>query len=128
LRPLLFAIAYRMLASASEAEDVLQEAYLRYRRALAAGTTIGSLKAYLSAVVTRLAMDHLRSARSRREEYVGIWIPEPLLTDRHGDDPAAQAELAEPVAMAFLLVLARLRPAESARVRLHYVHCHDGSD
>jgi len=121
LRPLLFAIAYRMLASASEAEDILQEAYLRYRRALAAGTEIGSLKAYLSAVVTRLAMDHLRSARARREEYVGIWIPEPLLTDRHGDDPAAQAELAESVSMAFLLVLERLSPVERAVFLLHDV-------
>ena len=78
LRPLLFAIAYRMLASVSDAEDVLQESYLRYRRALDEGTTIGSLKAYLSTIVTRLAMDHLRSAAQRREEYVGLWLPEPL--------------------------------------------------
>lgn len=125
LRPLLFAIAYRMLASASEAEDVLQEAYLRHRRALAAGTAIGSLKAYLSAVVTRLAMDHLRSARARREEYVGVWIPEPLLTDRDGDDPAAQAELAESVSMAFLLVLERLNPVERAVFLLHDVFGYD---
>ena len=125
LRPLLFAIAYRMLASASEAEDVLQEAYLRYRGALAAGTEIDSLKAYLSAVVTRLAMDHLRSAQARREEYVGVWIPEPLLTDRDGNDPAAQAELAESVSMAFLLVLERLNPVERAVFLLHDVFGYD---
>ena len=94
LRPLLFAIAYRMLASVSDAEDVLQDAYLRWRRAVDEGAAIVSLKAYLSTVVTRLAMDHLRSARARREEYVGLWLPEPLpassaepLVSTHGADP-----------------------------------------
>jgi RNA polymerase sigma-70 factor (ECF subfamily) len=129
LRPLLFAIAYRMLASVSDAEDVLQEAYLRYRRALDDGVVIASLKAYLSTVVTRLAMDQLRSARQRREEYVGVWLPEPLLTDgsaggltsREADDPLAHAEMADSLSMAFLLVLERLSPVERAVFLLHDV-------
>ena len=121
LRPLLFAIAYRMLASVSDAEDVLQEAYLRWRRAVDDGVEIESLKAYLSTVVTRLAMDHLRSAHARREEYVGLWMPEPLPTDATGDDPLARAELAESLSMAFLLVLERLSPVERAAFLLHDV-------
>src|SRR5215217_1752762 len=117
LRPLLFSIAYRMLASVSDAEDVLQEAYLRWRRALNDGVEITSLKAWLSTVVTRLAMDHLRSARVRREQYVGLWLPEPLPTDAAemfagtpGADPQERAELADSLSMAFLLVLERLSP------------------
>lgn len=135
LRPLLFAIAYRMLASVSDAEDVLQESYLRYRRALDEGTTIGSLKAYLSTVVTRLAMDHLRSATQRREEYVGLWLPEPLPTGApdvapgttRAADPLARAELSESLSMAFLLVLERLSPIERAAFLLHDVfgYTHD---
>ena len=128
LRPLLFAIAYRMLASVSDAEDVLQEAYLRWRRAVDDGIEIESLKAYLSTVVTRLAMDHLRSAHARREEYVGLWLPEPLPTDAprepggaRAGDPLARAELAESVSMAFLLVLERLSPIERAAFLLHDV-------
>jgi RNA polymerase sigma-70 factor, ECF subfamily len=80
LRPLLFSIAYRMVGSVSEAEDLVQEAFLRLHRALADGAEIASPKAYLSAVTTRLAIDHLRSARVRRERYVGAWLPEPLVT------------------------------------------------
>jgi RNA polymerase sigma-70 factor, ECF subfamily len=121
LRPLLFAIAYRMLASVSDAEDVLQEAYLRYRRALDDGVTVGSLKAYLSTIVTRLALDHAKSAQQRREEYVGVWLPAPLLVDEATDDPAARAELADSVSMAFLLVLERLDPVERAVFLLHDV-------
>ena len=121
LRPLLFAIAYRMLASVSDAEDVLQETYLRWRRAVSDGVEIESLKAYLSTVVTRLAMDHLRSAHARREEYVGLWLPEPLPTDASGDDPLARAELADSLSMAFLLVLERLSPVERAAFLLHDV-------
>src|ERR687893_988990 len=91
-RPLLFSIAYRMLGSVAEAEDVVQEAFLRYERVLAEGTGIESPKAYLSAVVTRLAIDELRSARARRETYVGTWLPEPLLTDApDAGNPAAHA-------------------------------------
>jgi RNA polymerase sigma-70 factor (ECF subfamily) len=118
LRPLLFSIAYRMLASVSEAEDVVQDAFLRYQRALADGAEIVSPKAYLSMVVTRLAIDRLRSARARRETYVGEWLPEPLLTD---DDPARHAEEADSLAMAFLLLLERLSPVERAVYLLHDV-------
>jgi RNA polymerase sigma-70 factor (ECF subfamily) len=117
LRPLLFSIAYRMLASVSEAEDVVQEAFLRYERALAEGTAIESPKAFLSAVVTRLSIDQLRSARARRETYVGEWLPEPLVTS--DDDPAAHAEEADSLSMAFLLLLERLSPVERAVFLLH---------
>jgi RNA polymerase sigma-70 factor, ECF subfamily len=118
LRPLLFSIAYRMLASVSEAEDVVQEAFLRYERALTEGTAIDSPKAFLSAVVTRLSIDELRSARVRRETYVGEWLPEPVLTE---DDPAARAEEADSLSMAFLLLLERLSPVERAVFLLHDV-------
>ena len=121
LRPLLFAIAYRMLASVSDAEDVLQEAYLRYRRAVDGGVEIASLKAYLSTIVTRLALDHAKSAQQRREEYVGVWLPTPLLGDDGADDPAARAELQDSLSMAFLLVLERLNPVERAVFLLHDV-------
>ena len=77
LRPLLFSIAYRMLGSVGEAEDIVQEAFLRFHRETEAGSGIDSPKAYLSAITTRLAIDHLRSARVRRERYVGTWLPEP---------------------------------------------------
>ena len=85
LRPLLFSIAYQMVGSASEAEDLVQEAYLRFHRAVAGGAEVDSPKAYLSAVTTRLAIDHLRSARVRREQYVGAWLPEPLVTGGKAD-------------------------------------------
>jgi len=110
LRPLLFALAYRMLSSVAEAEDVVQEAFLRWRRALQDGVAIASPKAYLSAVVTRLAIDELRSARARRETYSGQWLPEPLLTDEGAGDPAALAERSDSLSMAFLLLLERLTP------------------
>jgi len=134
LRPLLFAIAYRMLATVSDAEDVLQEAYLRWRRAVDDGVVIASLKAWLSTVVTRLAMDHLRSARARREEYVGLWLPEPLPTGApeefartYSPDPHERAELVDSLSMAFLLVLERLTPIERAAFLLHDVfgYTHD---
>jgi RNA polymerase sigma-70 factor (ECF subfamily) len=121
LRPLLFAIAYRMLSSVGEAEDVVQEAFLRYRRALDDGAAVESPKAYLSAVVTRLAIDELRSARARRETNSGQWLPEPLLTDEGAGDPAALAERADSLSMAFLLLLERLTPAERAVFLLHDV-------
>jgi RNA polymerase sigma-70 factor (ECF subfamily) len=110
LRPLLFAIAYRLLGSVSEAEDAVQETWLRYS---ASPTQPRSTKAFLSAVVTRISIDVLRSARSRREEYVGPWFPEPLLTDPY-EDPARSAELADSVSMAALLLLERLTPLERA--------------
>src|SRR5690606_37816827 len=109
-----------MLGTVSDAEDVVQEAFLRHQRALAEGTRIESTKAYLSAVVTRLSIDHLRSARVRRESYVGQWLPEPLLTD-DTEDPAGHAEQADSLSMAFLLVLERLNPVEQAVFLLHDV-------
>jgi RNA polymerase sigma-70 factor (ECF subfamily) len=110
LRPLLFAIAYRILGSVSEAEDAVQETWLRYSASPAQPT---STKAFLSAVVTRISIDVLRSARLRREEYVGPWFPEPLLTDPY-EDPARSAELADSVSTAALLLLERLSPLERA--------------
>jgi RNA polymerase sigma-70 factor (TIGR02957 family) len=110
LRPMLFAIAYRILGSVTEAEDAVQETWLRYQ-GYPASTT--SAKAFLSAVVTRVSIDVLRSARVRREEYIGPWFPEPLLTDPY-EDPARSAELADSVSMAALLLLERLSPLERA--------------
>jgi RNA polymerase sigma-70 factor, ECF subfamily len=110
LRPLLFAIAYRLLGSVSEAEDAVQETWLRYA---ASPAQPASAKAFLSAVVTRLSIDVLRSARVRREEYVGPWFPEPLLTDPY-EDPERSAELADSVSTAALLLLERLTPLERA--------------
>ena len=113
LRPLLFSIAYRMLGSATEAEDVVQEAFLRYHRETLEGTAVDSPKAYLSAITTRLCIDYLRSARARRESYVGTWLPEPLLTD---DDAETErhAETADSLSMGFLVLLERLSPVERA--------------
>ena len=113
-RPLLFSIAYRMIGSVSEAEDIVQEAFLRIHRAEAEGTRIESPKAYLSAVTTRLSIDHLKSARVRREQYVGQWLPEPLLTDDSAPDAAAHAETADSLSMAFLVLLESLTPVERA--------------
>ncbi|HZQ65048.1 MAG TPA: RNA polymerase sigma-70 factor [Gaiellaceae bacterium] len=122
LRPLLFSIAYRMLGSVAEAEDLVQDAFLRYQRALAeTPSEIDSPKAYLSAVVTRLAIDHLRSARVHRERYVGEWLPEPVLTDQVDLDGARWVEEADSLSMAFLLVLERLSPVERAAFLLHDV-------
>jgi len=114
LRPLLFSIAYRMIGSVSEAEDIVQEAFLRIHRAEAEGTTIESPKAYLSAVTTRLGIDHLKSARVRREQYVGQWLPEPLLTDDSVPDAATHAETADSLSTAFLVLLESLTPVERA--------------
>jgi RNA polymerase sigma-70 factor (ECF subfamily) len=110
LRPLLFAIAYRILGTVSEAEDAVQETWLRYE---ATPTEPASPKSFLSAVVTRISIDVLRSARARRERYVGHWLPEPLLDDPY-HDPARAAELADSVSMAALLLLERLSPLERA--------------
>jgi RNA polymerase sigma-70 factor (ECF subfamily) len=125
LRPLLFSIAYRMLGTVGEAEDVVQEAFVRYQRALGEGTTVQSPKAYLSAVVTRLAIDQLKSARVRRETYVGEWLPEPLVTDDGAGDPAAHAEQADSLSMSFLLLLERLTPVERAVFLLHDIFDYD---
>ncbi len=113
LRPLMFSIAYRMLGSASEAEDIVQEAFLRLHREGVKGTAIDSPKAFLSAVTTRLSIDHLRSARVRRESYVGTWLPEPIVTDPESD-VAGHAETADSLSMAFLVLLESLSPVERA--------------
>jgi RNA polymerase sigma-70 factor (ECF subfamily) len=125
LRPLLFSIAYRMLGSVSEAEDVVQEAFVRYQRSLVDDAAVQSPKAWLSAVVTRLAIDQLRSARVRRETYSGEWIPEPLVTDEGAGDPAALAERSDSLSMSFLMLLERLSPVERAVFLLHDVFGYD---
>ena len=113
LRPLMFSIAYRMVGTASDAEDIVQEAFLRFHRESGKGTAIDSPKAYLSAVTTRLSIDHLRSARVRRERYFGTWLPEPVLTDP-GADVTQHAETADSLSMAFLVLLESLTPVERA--------------
>jgi RNA polymerase sigma-70 factor, ECF subfamily len=124
LRPLLFSIAYRMVSSVGEAEDIVQEAFLRIHRAESEGAKVESPKAYLSAVVTRLSIDHLKSARVRREQYVGQWLPEPLLTDP-APDAAAQMETADSLSMAFLVLLESLTPVERAVFLLREVFDYD---
>jgi RNA polymerase sigma-70 factor, ECF subfamily len=110
LRPLLFSIAYRILGSVAEAEDAVQETWLRYE---ASPAEPASARAFLSAVVARVSINVLRSARFRREEYAGEWFPEPLLDDPY-HDPERSAELADSVSMAALLLLERLSPLERA--------------
>lgn len=112
-RPLMFSIAYRMLGSATEAEDIVQEAFLRYQSTDT--DQIVSDKAFLSTVVTRLCLNQLQSAHSQRETYIGPWLPEPVLTaeDEHSV-PAQQAELHESISMAFLTLLEQLSPLERA--------------
>jgi RNA polymerase sigma-70 factor (TIGR02957 family) len=120
LRPVAFAIAYRMLGSVSEAEDVVQEALLRVHRALQAGEQIASLRAFVATVTTRLAINELRSARARRERYVGEWLPEPIITDDL-EDPARQAEMADSLSLAMLVLLESLSPEQRAVLLLHDV-------
>jgi RNA polymerase sigma-70 factor (TIGR02957 family) len=122
-RPLMFSIAYRMTGSVSDAEDIVQEAFLRVTRPSAdapARDDVASPKAYLATVTTRLAIDHLRSARVRRESYVGAWLPEPLLAGRE-PDPAEHAEMSDSLSMAFLVLLESLSPTERAVFLLHEV-------
>ena len=120
LRPPAFAIAYRMLGSVSEAEDVVQEGLLRLHRTLEEGQRVESPRAYVSTVVTRLAIDQLRSARARRETYTGEWLPEPLVAAEEGD-PAWEAELADSLSFAFLVVLESLSPEQRAAFLLREV-------
>ncbi|HET7120794.1 MAG TPA: RNA polymerase sigma-70 factor [Solirubrobacterales bacterium] len=120
LRPVAFAVAYRMLGSVTEAEDVVQEALLRLDAVLSSGERISSPRAYIATVTTRLAIDELRSARARRETYVGEWLPEPLL-GAGDEDPADRVELAESLSVGFLLLLERLTPEERAVLLLHDV-------
>jgi len=124
LRPVAFAIAYRMLGSVSEAEDAVQEALLQVHQALDAGEQIASPSAFVATVTTRRAIDELRSARARREEYVGEWLPEPIITDGH-DDPARHAEMADSLSLAMLVLLESLSPEQRAVLLLHDVFDYD---
>ncbi len=120
LRTLLFSLAYRMLSTVSDAEDMVQETYLRWMQV--DPTTVQSPKAYLCSVITRLCIDQLRSAKATRESYIGEWLPEPMLTDPNPDhNPTERAELAESLSMAFLQLMERLSPTERAAYLLHEV-------
>ena len=113
LRPLLFSIAYRMTGSVAEAEDLVQEAFFRLARAREGGVMVESPKAYLTVTTSRLAINHLQSARARRESYVGTWLPEPVVTELR-DRPEEMAEMSDSLSMAFLLLLESLSPVERA--------------
>lgn len=121
-RSLVFGIAYRMLGSVVEAEDITQDVFLRSRRQPT--TPVQSAKAYLTTITTRLCIDHLRSARHQREQYVGVWLPEPLLV---ADEPSpdSRAELADSLTNAFLLLLETLNPTERAVFLLREVFQYD---
>src|SRR5436305_7218364 len=120
-RPYLFAIAYRMLGSAMDAEDMVQETYLRYQTT--PPETIRSLKAFLTTILTRLCMDQLQLARRKREVYVGPWLPEPILTTTTpaAEDPAERVEREESISLAFLALLEELQPFERAVFLLHEI-------
>jgi RNA polymerase sigma-70 factor (ECF subfamily) len=120
LRTVAFALAYRMLGSVSEAEDVVQEALLRVHQELEAGVQLASPRAFVATVTTRLAIDELRSARVRRERYVGDWLPEPIITDGQ-DDPVQHAETADSLSLAMLVLLESLSPEQRAVLLLYDV-------
>jgi RNA polymerase sigma-70 factor (ECF subfamily) len=124
LRPVAFAIAYRMLGSVSEAEDIVQETLLRVHRALEDGEQIRSPRAFVATITTRLAINELRSARARREQYVGEWLPEPIITDGSGE-PAQRAEMADSLSLAMLVLLESLSPEQRAVLMLHDVFDYD---
>jgi RNA polymerase sigma-70 factor (ECF subfamily) len=121
-RGLLFSVAYRMLGSVADAEDMVQETFIRWQQA--ANDEIQSPRAFLVTVITRLSINQLQSARVRREEYVGEWLPEPLVTDP-GSDPLGVLKLDESLSMAFLLLLERLTPMERAVFLLREVFEHE---
>lgn len=120
-RPLLFSIAYGMTGSVGDAEDIVQDAFLGLTRARHAGTTIADPKAYLTTAVTRLGINHLSSARVRRETYVGDWLPEPVVVPAGEPGPAEHAELADALSMAFLVLLEALSPVQRAVFMLREV-------
>ncbi|MGW2156747.1 RNA polymerase sigma-70 factor [Nonomuraea sp. NPDC001699] len=120
-RPLLFSIAYGMTGSVGDAEDIVQDAFLGLTRARNVGTEVTEPKAYLTTAVTRLGIDHLRSARVRRETYVGEWLPEPVVAHTGEPGPAEHAELADSLSMAFLVLLESLSPVERAVLMLREV-------
>jgi RNA polymerase sigma-70 factor (ECF subfamily) len=124
-RPLLFSVAYRMLGSVMDAEDMVQETFLRWQQVK--GSAPESERAFLTTIVTRLCIDHLRSARVRREQYVGMWLPEPLLTDEDAD-PAETSVLQESISVAFLVLLEALAPAERACFLLREAFGYDYAD
>jgi RNA polymerase sigma-70 factor (ECF subfamily) len=113
-RPYLFAIAYRMLGSAMDAEDMVQETYLRFQAT--ESSSIHSLKAYLTTILVRLCRDQLQLARRKREQYIGPWLPEPILTEEVVEtaDPQERVEKEESISLAFLIVLEQLQPFERA--------------
>ena len=123
-RPLLFSIAYRMLGSAMDAEDCVQEAYVRWHQAVESGECVQSPRTYLCTIVTRLCIDRLRSARAQRETYVGVWLPEPLVGP-NVPDLAEMTVFSESLSMAFLLLLEHLSPVERAVFLLHQVFDYD---
>ena len=118
-RVLLFSIAYRMTGSANDAEDLVQETYLRYQAS--ESSEIVSLKAYLTTILTRLALNYLKSARVAREQYMGAWLPEPILTSEDGGFPLADLEQQEALSLAFLRLLEALSPPERAVFLLHEI-------
>src|SRR5579864_4790740 len=117
-RDLLFSIAYRMLSSAADAEDMLQETFIRWQQTSQA--EIASPRAFLVTILSRLCLQQLESARARREQYVGQWLPEPIFTGDHGD-PSETTRMQESLSLAFLLLLEKLTPAERAAFLLHEV-------
>jgi RNA polymerase sigma-70 factor (ECF subfamily) len=127
-RSYLFSVAYRMLGSAMDAEDVVQETYVRYQNA--PPDNIRSLKAYLTTILTRLSMDQLQLARRSREVYVGPWLPEPILTATapEADGPESRVEVQESVSLAFLVLMEQLQPFERAVFLLHEVFVYDFSE
>lgn len=125
-RTFLFSIAYRMLGSVTEAEDMVQETYLRYQHIDA--ETVQAPKAFLSKIVTRLCLDYLKTARVQREQYIGTWLPEPLLTDTNVVEPAQIAEQHDSLSIAFLVLLEQLSPAERAVFLLHEVFDYEYSE
>ncbi|WOX22351.1 RNA polymerase sigma factor SigJ [Streptomyces solicathayae] len=127
-RPLLFSIAYGMTGSVGDAEDIVQDAFLGLTRAHQVGTEIAAPKAYLTTSVTRLGINHLRSARVRRETYVGEWLPEPVVVSADRPGPAEHAELADSLSMAFLVLLEALSPVERAVFMLREVFGYDYPD
>jgi RNA polymerase sigma factor (sigma-70 family) len=124
-RPLLFSIAYGMTGSVGDSEDIVQDAFLGLTRARQAGTVIADQKAYLTTAVTRLGINYLRSARVRRETYVGDWLPEPVVVPAGAPGPAEHAELADSLSMAFLVLLEALSPVERAVFMLREVFGYD---
>ncbi len=127
LRGLMFSIAYRMTGSVVEAEDLVQEGFFRLERARQSGVEVESPKAYLAMATSRLAIDHMRSARVRRESYVGTWLPEPIVADLH-ESPEQMAELSDSLSMAFLVLLEDLSPVERAVFLLREVFDYDYED